>query len=313
MCVRSRSPNPITFCAVAAPVPFILLGPVLESSLMGNDLKSPRVLGRSRLTVARLGFGSSFGAPASAYERAFEEHGCNYFYWGSLRREGMGDAIRHIASRQRERLVVILQSYSRTGLRLRRHVDSGLRRLKLDYADVLVLGLHNKAPAETLMDRAMWLKDQGKVHHLAVSGHHRPAFQQHVKERRFEILMVRYNASHRGAELEVFPHVENCDGPRPGVVTYTATRWRTLLNPRYTPPGHKTPSAVDCYRFVLTDPAVDVCLCGPASAEQMETDLKALELGPMSEEEMQWMRTVGDHVHRLTAHTWRNPFMQRVQ
>jgi predicted aldo/keto reductase-like oxidoreductase len=70
---------------------------------------------------------------------------------------------------------------------------------------------------------------------------------------------------------------------------------------------------VDCYRFVLSNPAVDVCLTGPATAAEMEANLKALELRTMSDEEMQWMRLVGDHVHRLTAHTWRNPFMQRTQ
>ena len=70
---------------------------------------------------------------------------------------------------------------------------------------------------------------------------------------------------------------------------------------------------MDCYRFVLSNPNVDVCLTAPATAIEMAADLKALELGPLSDEEMEWMRVVGDHVHRLTARTWRNPFMQRTQ
>jgi predicted aldo/keto reductase-like oxidoreductase len=70
---------------------------------------------------------------------------------------------------------------------------------------------------------------------------------------------------------------------------------------------------VDCYRFVLSNPDVDVCLTGPETAEQMAANLKTLQLGPLSVEEMQWMRKVGDNVHRLTARSSRNPFMQREQ
>jgi aryl-alcohol dehydrogenase-like predicted oxidoreductase len=278
---------------------------------MENDFRQPPVLGRSGLTVGRLGLGASYGAPAAAFERAFE-YGCNFFYWGSARRDGMGEAIRHLADRHREELVVALQSYSRLGWRLTPKIESSLRRLKLEYADVLLLGLHNSMPREAVMEAALRLKERGRVRHVAVSAHHRPIFQQFATDPRFEVLMVRYNAAHRGAEEQVFPYLPT-GAAAPGVVSYTATRWGTLLDPRYTPTGRKTPTAVDCYRFVLSNPNVDVCLTGPATAIEMETNLKALELGPLSDEEMQWMRVVGDHVHKLTARTWRNPFMQRTQ
>ncbi|MDQ6759129.1 MAG: aldo/keto reductase, partial [Acidobacteriota bacterium] len=79
----------------------------------------------------------------------------------------------------------------------------------------------------------------------------------------------------------------------PGIVSFTATSWRQLMDPKRTPAGEKTPSALDCYRFVLSNEAVDVCLTGPSSAEQVEDSLKALDLGPMSDEELAWMRRVG--------------------
>jgi hypothetical protein len=100
---------------------------------------------------------------------------------------------------------------------------------------------------------------------------------------------------------------------RPGLVSYTATRWGALLDPRYTPAGLRTPTAVDCYRFALSNPAVDVCLTGPSTAEQMAANLRALELGPLAAEELAWLRRVGNEVHRRTAASWRNPFMQREQ
>jgi aryl-alcohol dehydrogenase-like predicted oxidoreductase len=138
-------------------------------------------------------------------------------------------------------------------------------------------------------------------------------FEQFAGDLRLDVLMVRYNAAHRGAETQVFPQLRSADGAKPGLVSYTATRWGTLLDSRYTPPGQRTPTAVDCYRFVLSQPQVDVCLTGPATAEQLAANLQALELGPLSNEELHWMRTVGDQVHRLTKRSWWNPFMQREQ
>jgi aryl-alcohol dehydrogenase-like predicted oxidoreductase len=225
----------------------------------------------------------------------------------------MGDAIRHLGSRHRDRIVVVVQSCSWQGLLLGHRIESDLRGLRLDYADILLLGWHNRPLSPRLMEAALRLRQNGRVRHLAVSGHNRTMFQQYARDLRLEVLMMRYNAAHRGAEKEAFPYLERQGEPKAGVVCYTATRWRTLVDPRYTPTGVRTPTAVDCYRFVLSNPDVDVCLTGPATTEQMEFNLKALELGPLSGEEMQWMRKVGDNVHRLTARSSRNPLMQREQ
>ena len=103
---------------------------------------------------------------------------------------------------------------------------------------------------------------------------------------------------HRGAEREVFPSVAGKPAAeRPGVVTYTTTRWGHLCDPRRTPRGERTPSGTDCYRFALSHPQVDVALAGPANEAQMDQALRALELGPMDEEELAWMRRVGDHIY----------------
>jgi hypothetical protein len=41
-----------------------------------------RILGATGLTVGPLGLAASYGAPAEAFEEAFES-GCNYFYLGT--------------------------------------------------------------------------------------------------------------------------------------------------------------------------------------------------------------------------------------
>lgn len=277
---------------------------------MANPFNGTRRLGRSGLVVGPLGLASSYGGSARAFQMAFER-GCNYFYWGSMRREGMADAVRNLAPRHRDKMVVVLQSYSRVPMMLRLSLRSGLKRLKLDYADVLLLGWYNKLPSARLMDTVLALKEAGLVKKVAVSCHDRPTFEQYIKDPRFDIIMVRYNAAHRGAEREVFPHLDQASA-RPGVVSYTNTRWGYLVNPKYTPPGLKTPTAADCYRFALTNSHVDLALTGPATDEELAENLKALELGPLSEDELKWMKAVGDHVHKATGKSL-NPFAQRKQ
>lgn len=258
----------------------------------------PAILGKTGLKVGPLGMAASYGAPTSAFEEAFER-GCNYFYWGSMRKDGMRRAIKNICSLgKRDALVVVVQSYSRSAFLMELFLKKALKSLGIDQADVLILGWHNKRPSQKILDRAMKLKDKGFYRFLGLSGHKRTLFPELAEENIFDLFHIRYNAAHRGAEKETFPYLQGEN--RPGVVSYTATRWGQLLNTKKMPPNQPQPSASDCYRFVLSCPSVDVCMCGPKNTAQMKEALRALELGPLNPEELERMRRIGDYVH---AHT----------
>jgi aryl-alcohol dehydrogenase-like predicted oxidoreductase len=126
-----------------------------------------------------------------------------------------------------------------------------------------------------------------------VSIHDRPRAGRLAEESPLDLLMIRYNAAHPGAERDIFPHLAK---RKPAVVAYTATSWRRLLR---APRGWDgpLPDAGDCYRFCLTSPHVDVTLCGPSSAQQLADNLAALEKGPLSAGEMDAMRKFGAAVH----------------
>jgi aryl-alcohol dehydrogenase-like predicted oxidoreductase len=254
-------------------------------------------LGRTGLKVSRLGVGASYGVPAAAIEKAYHEYGVNVFYWGALRRGRMRDAIRSLARNDRDRIVVALQSYDRIGPPMRIFCERGLRALHIDVADVLILGWHQRLPSRRILDAALQLREEGKVRFLALSGHHRPLFGQMAEQPQtpIDIYMIRYNAAHRGAEQDIFPHLPAED--RPGVMAFTATRWGSLLKASKMPPGEPPLSASECYRFVLSNPHVDLVLAGPANAEEMDEALRALDGGPLSDEELARARRVGDHVH----------------
>ncbi|MBT8396899.1 MAG: aldo/keto reductase [Gemmatimonadetes bacterium] len=254
-----------------------------------------RVLGRTGVPVSRIGLAGGYGVPAKAVERAFQEYGINYFYWVS-RKPGMKEALRALGRSRRNQLVIAAQSYTRSGLFLARSVEKALRELETDYLDVLFLGWFNRMPSSRLLDRARELKEQGKVRFLGVTGHNRRFHGELARKEAgpFEVLQVRYSAAHRGAESDVF---QDLPPSRPGITTYTATRWGKLLKARKMPPGEAPLTAAECYRFALSHPAVDLCIAGPRTEEQMLEGFEALSDGPLGPEEMERVRRIGDFVH----------------
>lgn len=254
-----------------------------------------RTLGRTSLEVGRLGMAASYGVPAAAVEHAFER-GVNYLYWGTFRRGPFGQALRNLKP-QRDRMVLVLQSYSRVAALMAPSVESALRRLSFEYADVLLLGLWNHQPPQRILDAGRRLRERGLIRQIAISTHHRPLVSKLAADPDVGIVHVRYNAVHPGAEREVFPLLA-ANGSRPGVVAFTATSWKQLLNSQRVPRGERVPTAADCYRFVLSNPAVDVCMTGPANEAQAAEALRAIELAPMNPEELAWMRRIGDHIHK---------------
>ena len=158
----------------------------------------------------------------------------------------------------------------------------------------------NQPPRAGIVEAALRLRAQGKVRHLMLSTHNRPSLPAHFRrfeagECPYDAFMLRYNAVHRGAEQDVFPHVPAARPP--GLIAYTATRWGHLLDPAKMPPGEAPPPARDCYRFALSHPAVTMVLCGPANREEMQEAIRALDAGPLAPDEQARMRRIGDHVY----------------
>jgi aryl-alcohol dehydrogenase-like predicted oxidoreductase len=256
-----------------------------------------RPFGTTGLTTSALGLGSSPGLAGKEVERAFDR-GVKFFLWGSLRRRDFARGLENLAQRHRSEMVVAVQSYTRWPSLMEGSVDRALRTIRTDYVDVLCLAWWNGAPPQRIVDAALALREKGKIKKLMISCHHRPAFEGFIANAEIDALMIRYNAAHPGAEREVFPHLAT---RRPGTVAFTATRWGTLLDPRYVPRGEALPRSSDCYRFALTSPHVDVSLAAPKDAGQLDEALVALERGPLDADELAWMRRVGVAVRDAAA------------
>lgn len=255
-------------------------------------------LGGTKLSVSRLGIGSSYGVPENAVEKAFHEYGINYFYWGALRRRGMRDGIRSLKVQHRDNIVVAIQSYDKTGFLMPWSVERALKALKIERADILILGYHGKVPGKRTITAGQKMIERGLVRYLAVSGHNRELFGSLARgevEIPVDIFMLRYNAAHRGAEQDIFPFLH--PDRQFGVTAFTATRWGHLLSKRRMPRGEHPLTPSECYRFVLSNPNVHLCVMGPSSMTQFEQGIAALDNGPLSIEEMDRIRRIGDHIH----------------
>jgi len=251
-------------------------------------------LGRTGLPVFRLGLSGTY-RPGEAALREGIEAGMNYVIWW------LGDTqttrvLREVFPRMRERLIVAAGRNFQHPWLLRRTLEGALRSLRTDYIDFFhIFWVGNGKLSPRTVDALQQFKREGKIRGIAVSTHARRYAGELVRKGVLDVLMMRYNAAHRGAEQEIFPHLA---ASQPGVVGYTATRWNFLLrHPRGWPEAERVPTAGDCYRFVLGNPHVHVVFTAPRNREQLRENLAEVARGPLSPEEMDFMRRFGDAVH----------------
>ncbi len=263
--------------------------------LPANFLDS--TLGLNGPNVCRLGLSASYWPGRATVHRAVDE-GLNYFFFFGWDAQ-MTSVLRDVTRRNREKFVLATGAYNYVWSRrdFRRTLERRLRQLKTDYIDVFqFLGvLRGREFPEAIADELRRLKDDGRVRAVSMSTHDRKFAGTLAASGKLDTMMVRYNAAHRGAETEIFPYLEP---HRPGIVSFTATRWRLLLRrPSTWSRTLPVPTAGECYRFVLSNPNVDVCLTAPTSMEQFLANLNAVRQGPLDSDQLEFMRRFGDAVH----------------
>ncbi len=258
-------------------------------------------LGRLGTEVCRLGLSASYRPGRRAVFQAADA-GVNYFFCFGIDNQMTG-ALREILPRERQRFVVATGAYNYIWgyQNLKATLEKRLRQLRTDYIDLFhFLGVARASQfGARVRDELAELRADPRVRGISISTHDRKLAGQLAADGTLDGLMVRYNAAHRGAEQDIFPYLAAHD---PAMISFTATRWRYLLRrPRAWPRERPVPDASLCYRFVLSNPNVDVCLTAPSNPRQLRANLKALEQGPLAEDEMQFMCEFGDLVHRCAG------------
>jgi hypothetical protein len=236
-----------------------------------------RPLGPGRIAVAPLGISGHYGLPVGGFVRAVAA-GVNLLFWEPNYGTLTAFAAR-LPSSQRRELHFLSGTFEADGARLRRDAERALRLLGIERLAVyLVFWVQSwTRVTDDVREALERLKGEGKVAAFGLSTHSRPLALEAI-DAGWDPVMVRHSAAHRGAEAEVFPRALARGS---SLLTFSNTCYGRLLQPR---PGLSPPTAADCYRYTLEQPAVAACFSAPATLEQLEEDLAALRDPVLPEE-----------------------------
>ena len=254
-------------------------------------------LGSTGMKVSVLGLSASYRPGIKTIHAAVDE-GVSFFFGFGIDTQ-LVKVLRDVFKGNRERFVLATGAYNLiVGYpNLRRTLEKRLRQFATEYIDAFMfLGvMKEKEFPPKVLEELVRFKEEGKVKSIGISCHNRPFLGKLAAEGTLDVLMLRYNAAHRGAEKDVFPYLQTHN---PGIVSYTATRWTELMRrPKGWPKDERIPDAGMAYRFVLSNPSVHVCLSAPANEKQLRENIAAVQRGPLDEEEMQFMKRFGDAVY----------------
>jgi predicted aldo/keto reductase-like oxidoreductase len=233
------------------------------------------------------------------------DRGVNFLNWCGTP-DGLSKAVAE-SGRRRAEVCVCVQFEARTAEEARTELSALLKALGTDYIDVLTF-YYVERPSEWqeiiapggALEFCSAARRDGVVRLLGLTTHQRKLASETARSGLLDLLMIRYNAAHRGAETEVFPVTDALGLP---VAVYTCLRWGALLRSTpQDPPGFVLPAAPDWYRFALRSPSVSVALMAPENRTELEEDLRVLSLPELSDEEYALLAAHGQRVRKYAGH-----------
>lgn len=259
-------------------------------------------LGRTGITVSRLGFG---GAPAgltnylTPYSPADKEQraqviaalqravdlGITYFDTAPGYGAGSGEAIFGEALAGVTTPIFLATKINPTATNVRAAIETSLTRLRRDSLDLVQIHGSSYSPELTasilaeggLLAQLEVLRDEGLIRFLGfTSEDNNAAVDQFIASGRFDVMQICYNLLHQHAyePTRPFGTILEADRQGMGVVTMrTLTsgilqKWIQQVNPANT--FDYTPALL---QFVLSNPLVDVALVGMRTPTEVEQNV----------------------------------------
>jgi aryl-alcohol dehydrogenase-like predicted oxidoreductase len=257
-------------------------------------------LGRTGLTVTRLGIGGAYCKTPDGY-RAALDCGVNYLDTARAYRDGEDERVvgEAIAGR-RHQIVLATKSGRRDATGAREELETSLRLLGTDHVDVWQLHHLNTAAEREqalgpggAMETAIKAREEGLVRFIGVTGHDWAEIVKAVATGLFDTVLCWYNCAMKEPEEMLFPQAA-ANGT--GVVIMNATRTDKLLS------GDDAPPAEDFYRYVLSHPAVSLTVMGLRDLSRFERVARALaERATLSPEGRQALEAYGAQMRAVGA------------
>ena len=252
-------------------------------------------LGRTGLTVTRLGIGGAYCDSVDGYRTALD-CGVNYVDTARGYRDGedekvIGQAIRG----RRDDLILATKTGKRDAEGARDELETSLGLLGTDYVDIWQLhcvssqsDLDQAFGPGGVMEAARNAREEGLIRFIGVTGHDWPLVQQAVATGLFDTVLCWYNCAMKEPEETVFPAADAHDT---GVVIMNAGRNDKL----FSEPDAPRPEGF--YRYVLSHETVDLTVMGLRNVELFSHIASALsELAVLSEDEKAELEQYGAHM-----------------
>ena len=248
-----------------------------------------RTLGKTNLTISRLGFG---GIPIQRIDaegtrtlmHQLKDAGVNYIDTArgyTVSEEYLGYALEGI----REDFVLATKSMSRTKEAMEADIATSLKNLRTDYIDLYQV--HNPTPDQLkqvvapggALEALLEAKAAGKVGHLGVTAHSLDTFRMALEMDWVETIMFPYNiVESQGLDL-----IHACAEKNIGFV---------CMKPLA---GGAIEDATLALRYICANPDVTVVIPGMADPKELEQNIAAVaDTAPITEEEQKKFQAVRD-------------------
>jgi uncharacterized protein len=221
-------------------------------------------LGRTGLTVTRLGIGGAYCETVEGYRRALD---CGVTYVDTARayRDGKDEEVLGEALQgRRQDLILATKSGKRSAAEAREELETSLRLLRTDYVDIWQMHYVNTredleqmlGPGGSL-DAARKAQEQGLTRYIGVTGHNWEIVAEAVATGAFDTVLCWYNCAYKEPETILFPKTV---AHGTGVVIMNASRNDKLFGEKAN--IEDAPDPVDFYRYVLSNEAVGLTIVG---------------------------------------------------
>jgi hypothetical protein len=263
-------------------------------------------LGKSGLRVSPICLGMTMSAETVI--AAYEE-GVNFFFvTGDLHwplydgiRKGLAKLLDGNASR-RDEIVVGVVSYLDNPLFAALQFHEVIVEIPgLERVDLLIAGAVSNDqsfyPRVDAMNRARSAGQHG-ARAIGASFHQRSLAVISEQYDMLDIRFIRYNSAHPGARRDLFPYFRPIRTSP--VFNFKSTMSRVtgeMFDALNLPKSYWIPDVCDYYRFVVTRPELDGLLCSPMTPEEMHQLARALEKGPLTRDEEEYMIWLSSLVH----------------
>jgi aryl-alcohol dehydrogenase-like predicted oxidoreductase len=181
------------------------------------------------MRVSRMGLSATYRPGKKAIFYALDE-GINYFFGFGIDHQMTG-VMRDVLKSGREKYVIATGVYNLIWgyPNIRKTLEKRLRQWGSEYIDIFMfLGVRKETEFPPRAREELYsLREEGWVKAVGMSTHDRPFAGKMAMEGALDVMMIRYNAAHRGAEKDIFPYLKEFN---PGIVSFTATRWRYLMH-----------------------------------------------------------------------------------